>query len=184
MTRAARARVAAARLAAENADLERRVYIDHLTGVGSRWGYERLVERLEASAADERVTVLLVDVDRFKSVNDTFGHGVGDSVLQRVAAMLLARARPGDLVARLGGDELVMVALGEIEGIAARAAGVVEEIERSPWGELRPGLAVTVSVGWAAGPAREVLAVFDEADRGLYVAKRGGRGQAASAPAA
>jgi diguanylate cyclase (GGDEF)-like protein len=124
--------------------------------------------------------VALVDLDWFKQVNDTFGHPVGDRVLQRVVELLCAGLPDGAFCARYGGEEFVLV----LPGVDAADAVTVCEaararIERHAWGELAPGLRVTISAGVAhdgpesagADAERQLL----RADTLLYAAKRSGR---------
>ncbi|GAA0315484.1 GGDEF domain-containing protein [Kineococcus aurantiacus] len=156
---------------------------DPLTGLRNRRRFvDDLRTRLAASAATgEPLSLVLLDVDHFKAVNDTHGHAVGDEVLVEVARALAAHARPEDVV-RYGGEEFVVL-LPRVDARAARAraeelrvacAAVRVEVE-----ELR----VTVSAGVATAPDHggtpdELLLA---ADRALYEAKEGGRDQVALA---
>ncbi|HEY9388765.1 MAG TPA: tetratricopeptide repeat-containing diguanylate cyclase [Mycobacteriales bacterium] len=120
------------------------------------------------------VSVALLDLDRFKSINDGFSHLVGDEVLRRVGRLLEAVVRQGDLVARYGGEEFGMVlpatSLEEAEAVCDRVRLAVADTD---WSAVRAGLCVTVSGGVAEeSTAERALAV---ADRRLYVAKRSGR---------
>ncbi|WP_410564726.1 GGDEF domain-containing protein [Amycolatopsis sp. cmx-4-61] len=124
----------------------------------------------------------LIDLDRFKSVNDTYGHLVGDRVLRRVADLLQENLPPDAFCARYGGEEFVLWLPGVDAG---RAVHVVEEarlrVERHPWSDLQPGLRVTISAGLAhepgapASPERQLR----QADALLYAAKRAGRNKVA-----
>jgi diguanylate cyclase (GGDEF)-like protein len=138
---------------------------------------EREVRRARRSA--EPVSVLLVDIDHFKAVNDRHGHLVGDEVLVAVADVLRASARPSDLVGRFGGEEFVVLLSGaDLDG-AARAAerirGHVAEL-RCQIGGIAP-LSVTVSVGVATttGSAGDLPDLLENADAALYRAKGEGR---------
>jgi diguanylate cyclase (GGDEF)-like protein len=120
------------------------------------------------------LTLLMVDIDQFKPVNDQFGHDVGDQVLRRIGYILLDCIRPGDLAARLGGDEFVLVLEAADRDVAIRRGYEVRDrVRTEPWHELRAGLEVAVSVGVAWG-ARSGVALYREADEGLYQAKRAG----------
>ncbi len=152
---------------------------DPLTGLANRRAAD---EALDSSLqSGEPVVVVMLDLDFFKSVNDTHGHAAGDSVLKQVAARLGARARSGDIAARYGGEEFVVIARG------ARPEAAVAIGERY-WSAIRDltlppeaGVSrVTASVGvsFCDGPpgARLTRAVLLEAaDSALYDAKRGGR---------
>jgi diguanylate cyclase (GGDEF)-like protein len=124
------------------------------------------------------VGVLLVDLDDFKLVNDTMGHGTGDELLVAVAARLTATLRPHDLAARLGGDEFAILVEGaahtfEIEEIAARVVdGLAVPLD------VDSGLATSVSVGVATTPgARGAAEMLSQADLALYAAKAAGKGR-------
>jgi diguanylate cyclase (GGDEF)-like protein len=126
----------------------RRLWEDALTSVGNR----RLLDELLADPANARRPAVFADVDRFKAVNDGFGHEVGDEVLRRAAALLRGVCRSGDVVARYGGDEFVVLLAdaGDPDLLAERLRTAVAQHR---WDELRPGLAVSLSVGTAAaGP--------------------------------
>jgi diguanylate cyclase (GGDEF)-like protein len=116
--------------------------------------------------------MIVVDIDRFKPVNDRFGHDAGDRVLRRVGRILLDCIRRGDLAARLGGDEFVVVLDAADRDVALRRAYEVRDRVRSePWSHLRDGLRIAVSVGVAWG-ARAGDELYREADVALYEAKR------------
>ncbi|MCJ2081293.1 EAL domain-containing protein [Methylobacterium sp. J-090] len=153
-------------------------YHDPLTGLCNRRG---LSERMLAShRSQEPSTLLLLDLDRFKSVNDTFGHSVGDQLLVAVAARLRGHLGPEGFIARHGGDELAILAPGDGAFGEALAQRIVAEIER-PYALD----SVTVVIGCSIGvcSARDSTGPDDlmqRADIALYEAKRRGRGQAMS----
>jgi diguanylate cyclase (GGDEF)-like protein len=136
--------------------------------------HERL--RAELSAAErggEPVALLLVDLDRFKDVNDEHGHLVGDAALRAVADVLRAVARESDVAARVGGEEFGIV----LRGTDERGAEVVAERVRAEVAAIVDPVPVTVSVGCAGtcGAATTAEALFDAADRAMYQAKADGR---------
>ena len=152
--------------------------IDPLTGLHNR---RHLLERLEAAVAGGgRDALLFVDLDRFKTVNDTHGHEVGDVVLTTIAQRLRDGSRPEDVVARLGGDEFVLLCRGvgaeETSAIAERLlAAVARPVESAG----RPAVTVTGSFGIAAiDPARSAAENLDHADAAMYRAKDAGRNRA------
>lgn len=154
---------------------------DSLTGLSNRRAFlHRLNGAIMGSSATGCTSwaVLLLDLDRFKVVNDTFGHKFGDVLLQEVADRLRLCVRPGDLVARLGGDEFSIVAehvhhIGDAEAIAIR---MLEELER-PFVIHDHSITVGVSIGIAAplSPATDSEQIMRCADLALYEAKSAGR---------
>jgi diguanylate cyclase (GGDEF)-like protein len=152
-------------------ELQSLARIDPLTGTSRRWyGETRLSELCESG---EVVSVAMVDIDLFKSVNDLYGHTVGDEVLAAVGKALLAQLRIGDLVSRQGGEEFLVI-LPETP-----PAGALQVAER-----LREAVAtindmpcpITVSIGVAACHQDENAAsLISRADAALYLAKGGGR---------
>jgi diguanylate cyclase (GGDEF)-like protein len=160
---------------------------DPLTGVYNR---RHLDERLEAEYSASRrhgspLSLLVVDVDHFKTVNDTHGHLAGDAALKMVARALSEGLRKEDLLARYGGEEFVVIARGsDLAGATQFAERLRERIEsaRCMWNgkELR----VTASIGVAQlGPGMTVQQWIDAADRGVYQAKHGGRNRVCATPA-
>jgi len=167
---------------------------DPLTGLYNRRYLMRHLNGLLNTGQPGEIAVLMVDIDHFKSINDRYGHGVGDRTLQRVADSLRARTRAFDTVSRIGGEEFVLVMPGAClaEGVSA-AERLRSDIERLSLddGKGKP-CPVTVSIGVAAsfGLAVSAQTLLDQADRALYAAKRAGRnrvmqtdaGSAASRP--
>ncbi|CAN5304643.1 hypothetical protein BH18ACT9_BH18ACT9_14240 [soil metagenome] len=156
---------------------------DPLTGVGNRRALEEVLAGVERRAVqDERPTSLLVvDLDRFKDVNDRHGHLVGDDVLRAVAQAMASVARSDDLVGRLGGDEFVLLAHGTDAEAGSRLAARVREAI----GQISlpvPGATVRVraSVGVSTTDMDTSLGdLLEAADRAMYLDKRrGGEGTA------
>lgn len=147
---------------------------DALTGLPNRLAFDEWLADLVGRSGRGPVTVALLDLDRFKSINDSFSHLVGDEVLRRVGRLMAAVVRNGDLVARYGGEEFGMVlpatSLEEAVAVCERVRRAVADAD---WSSVRPGLGVTVSIGLAEeGSVQRALSV---ADRRLYAAKREGR---------
>ncbi|CAA6606150.1 Diguanylate cyclase [Rhodospirillaceae bacterium LM-1] len=168
-------------------DLERKQFYersirDALTGLYTRFYMQDMVERLFAIHDRDKgagVSVAMVDIDHFKSVNDTYGHNQGDIVLKQVAAVLTETSRHGDLPVRLGGEEFAVFVAGrsasEIGAFAERLREAVEELQFGPPME---GRKVTASVGVAERRQKESLIDFlGRADAALYRAKQSGRNQ-------
>ena len=177
---AARARLAAARTERDGAALRRELLVDELTGLGNRRAWSEQVVGMRSGGAAP-VAVLLVDLDRFKDVNDSFGHPVGDEVLRRVGALLGGLLGPADRAVRLGGDEFALLLAGTDEAVAGRAQAVVDAVRAQPWEQVAAGLVVTASAGQATGRAADVDALLATADERLYAAKAAGRDRAATA---
>jgi len=166
----------------ENKDLLRRATTDALTGVANRAKFdERLKEAMAALRRGQgHFALLLFDIDHFKRFNDTYGHDVGDRVLERVAQTVANTLRDVDLLARYGGEEFVVLAPHTDQRgaciVAARIRRCVEELRVEANGEQ---LQVTVSVGlalttdYATVPSAETL--LADADRQMYASKHAGR---------
>ena len=157
---------------------------DPLTGLANR---RRLIEELEATVygvGGRACAVLIIDLDRFKEINDSFGHSVGDDLLCLVGPRLEQALEPGDLLARMGGDEFAVL-LPDADG--ARAAEVADRLGTA----LRDAfeldgmpLHVDASIGIALCPdhGRDRSLLLARADTAMYVAKRGRRGYEVWAP--
>ena len=165
-------------LRSEVADL---ALLDDLTGVGNR---RHLVQRLtEECARSERSSqpfaLLVIDLDGFKGINDTFGHAAGDACLQHFTLMAQTRLRPGDMLARSGGDEFCIVLPSSTSREGAMIARRVLEVCRADAEQCMGGdIPISVSIGVAQW-TRETGAFPDRliaaADHALYDAKKGGR---------
>ncbi len=159
--------------------LERAVFDSHhdqLTGVANR---KQAIGRLEEWAATEAgTTVIFVDLDRFKSINDAYGHTTGDEILRLVASRLSEVVRVDDLVARLSGDEFLVIARSPdgdiVDDLAARVAETLSFVAQVGFREIR----VTASVGCARHiPGETADDVVANADLAMYRAKESGGGQ-------
>lgn len=158
--------------------------VDPLTGLLNRRGFSeatgRMIER-EAKAG-RPVTVMIFDIDHFKSVNDRFGHATGDDVLQVFANVVVASLRITDLVGRVGGEEFAALLPCAMDEALVAAERVREAFETSGVAIDDVPLETTVSIGIAGGPANTELEVLmASADTALYQAKRGGRNRVEAA---
>jgi diguanylate cyclase (GGDEF)-like protein len=166
----------------ENARLalsRRQAVTDDLTGLANR---RRLTERMEAAFADpldaeSAVGLLLVDLDRFKELNDTLGHHVGDRMLAMLGPRLQAAVPEADLVARLGGDEFAVLLTGGADRVAlAGAAGRIAAAIDEPFALDGLELRTRGSIGGALAPehAEDAVTLLQRADVAMYEAKRAG----------
>lgn len=160
-----------------NADLARMATFDSLTNIPNR---SLLNERLQQGIKHcqrnhKQLALLLMDVDKFKAINDTYGHGVGDQVLQAVAQRLQASVRQTDTAARMAGDEF-LVLLSEVDSLAA-AEQVAQHVRQRVSLPLTVGahqIDVSLSMGLALYPAHghDVLSLTRAADMAMYQAKQ------------
>ena len=181
---AERARLEAQIAHTRAAEFEAHALSDQLTGLANRRHLDMQLPLLlgHAEQRAQPLTLALVDVDLFKSVNDRFGHAVGDRVLATLAQMLRENTRGSDLVARIGGEEFLLVlpdappadALEVCERLRARVAA-------HDWSALAPGLTVTLSLGLAHAPDYAAQPLFERADAAMYRAKHLGRNRVETA---
>ena len=163
-------------LEASRVEAERLAFHDSLTGLPNRALFEDRLG-LALSRRDGRAAVLLLDLDRFKNVNDTLGHQAGDALICEFGQRLSALTREGDTVARLGGDEFAILienrSLPDLHQLAAR---ILDDV-RLPFGIVGAQVHVGTSIGIAvaAGPGADPLDLVRKADIALYRAKDGGR---------
>jgi diguanylate cyclase len=158
-------------------EARRAAQTDPLTALPNRRAFEETIDAL--IEAGERVSLALLDVDRFKEINDTHGHSAGDLVLREVAGVLKAGRTAGEWPARIGGDEFAMVLPGsgraEAEERSEALRRAIAELDFLASGD-GPPFTITTSIGVAehkSGEAAEAL--ISRADQALYAAKRGGR---------
>ena len=163
-------------------ELRRQAAIDPLTGLATRRVLDDAVRAALTSDHGGGGTALgIVDVDRFKSVNDLYGHPVGDAALVHIAGVLAVQTRPDTVLCRIGGDEIAFLLPGCTEPVARkRAEHLVRAIRETPM--RLPGgdvLRLSVSIGVAHAPRphddETMRGLYAEADAALYNAKRAGR---------
>lgn len=160
-------------------ELGRHANTDPLTGLWNRRHMDARFPRLCRNALEtgRPLCVAVGDVDRFKSINDRFGHAVGDQVLQHLAASLRSGCRPSDIVARMGGEEFFFAFIdADLPAARATCERLRRTVEDYDWDAIEPGLSVTVSfgLGESAG-AEDCHELLARADGSLYAAKRCGR---------
>jgi len=166
---------------ARAAELAEDALHDSLTKLPNRRFFETTATMAlrQAERGESNFTVLMIDLDGFKSVNDTFGHDVGDKVLVEVSKRFREVLRGGEFIARLGGDEFSMFVSGglsraELQGLGER---IIQSVRPALHGDLADG-AVGASIGISSAKSRHgsLSTIMMEADEALYTAKRAGRG--------
>jgi len=161
------------------ARLEARASLDPLTGLFNRGHLEVVAEDLGVAAAENALSLLMFDVDRFKAVNDTYGHVAGDRVLTAITHELKENARQSDVACRYGGDEFLVLLEGmDDEGALVAAERLREIVSATPVIYNDALIRVTISVGVATimpGEPMDLASLIERADRALYAAKQGGR---------
>ena len=155
---------------------------DWLTGLHNRRYLARELERVLSEPHGGWFSFAVVDLDRFKSINDRFGHEIGDRVLIRVAALLCDVLRQSDIVVRSGGEEfIVLMPMTDVRAATASCKRIRERIREESWEHIAAGLAVTASVGVAStNDPGQLATLARSADQRLYEAKRSGRDRVVS----
>jgi len=163
-----------------DSDLLRLAFFDELTGASTRVHFRQETEKLTARARADGlpVTLMLVDVDHFKAINDRYGHGAGDTALREVVGRCRAVVGEGAVVGRLGGDEFVLVlSPADPRGAASVAEAVLRAVAGEPVAVGPLAMLVTASIGVFEGDPRLLTLdrMMELADRALYAAKQDGR---------
>jgi diguanylate cyclase (GGDEF)-like protein len=172
----------ASQLQQQNQQLKYLATTDALTGLANRAEFDDAVAEQFAAAAcaDEPLSLLMLDMDSFKTVNDRYGHPAGDAVLRAIGALLAQEARAQDVAARYGGEEMVLLLPGAPRAMAmAVAESVRRAIAAAPIRHEEVKIPVTASFGVATfepdSPLRTPAQLLKAADLALYSAKRAGR---------
>jgi diguanylate cyclase (GGDEF)-like protein len=165
-------------------DAEARAATDALTGLPNRRYFDEFVGLLaQRRRAGDAVGILMVDIDRFKVLNDTHGHATGDAVLRAVGGAIVAAVREDDVPARFGGEEFVVLLRNPKAGVAVeigeRIRAAVRGLDLQQLGVQR--VSVSIGVAVAAGPDEPIEELIETADRALYRAKRAGRDRVVAA---
>ncbi|HEV7657400.1 MAG TPA: GGDEF domain-containing protein [Mycobacteriales bacterium] len=175
---AARLKVEQEALLRRSRELEADTLTDPLTGLPNRRALDAELATLipAVQAAGEPFALAVLDVDRFKWINDEHGHPIGDEVLRIIGRVLRERCEECDRFARYGGDEFVLCVPAPLDQARAAIAAVVAVVAGQDWSEISPRLRVTIGWGIAAlGPDDTATSLFEAADRELLAAKRGRR---------
>lgn len=159
-----------------NLDLVKISNTDKLTGIGNRrYFQEKLEEQIELYQKEEKIfSLLIIDIDYFKKVNDTYGHQIGDIVLEKLAHILKNKIRLEDIVARFGGEEFTIILPNTDEEEAMLIAERLNlAVEASEWQQIS---SLTVSIGVATFTDNDTeLSIVKNADKALYYSKEKGR---------
>jgi diguanylate cyclase (GGDEF)-like protein len=150
---------------------------DWLTGLHNRRYLARRLERIADELPTAALSLAVLDLDHFKSVNDEFGHDIGDQVLVRVAGLLCDVLRSSDIVVRSGGEEFIVL-MPQTDSLAAIGCceRTLEAIREENWDQIAPGLTMTASIGVASTESTgELESLIKLADSRLYAAKGAGR---------
>lgn len=168
------------------AALESEVMRDPLTGAFNRRYLENMLRMATAKPSRQPLSAMLIDIDHFKRINDTYGHLTGDRVLTQVCAVIKGNSRTTDIVVRYGGEEFIVVSPGsDLDAVTILGNRILRQIAAHaialPDGAV---LHVTASIGAAAlAPDEDPNAFIARADQALYAAKHAGRNRLCSAPA-
>ncbi|GAA4349525.1 GGDEF domain-containing protein [Angustibacter luteus] len=179
---AAYAQIRVARGRTERERLVHAASTDPLTGLSNRRVFDDWLSGVDTVGSPSGL--LLVDVDDFKGVNDTYGHAIGDDVLRALAGVLRECEEAGDVSVRLGGDEFAVLVprMAHPAALEERARRIGDRVQGYPWSTLAVGVQVRVSSGWSVGGSHEDgetgpggrLGTYRRADQDLYAGKRGG----------
>jgi len=165
-------------------EAEAQAATDGLTGLPNRRYFDEFCSLLaRRRRAGDAISVLMIDIDKFKVLNDTYGHPVGDEVLKAVAGAILGTIREQDVPARVGGEEFAVLLRNPGPNISLEVGERVREAVRTL--DLRaqgvPGVSVSVGVADALGPEEAIGEIVTRADQALLRAKRGGRDRVVAA---
>ncbi|MCG7383934.1 diguanylate cyclase [Paenibacillus sp. ACRRY] len=170
--------------------LERRASTDHLTNLSNRRQFEKSLQlQLELARENkQKLSLLVIDIDRFKKVNDTYGHSAGDAVLKQLGQLLIEHSRSADMVSRNGGEEFAILLrdCGNHQALAI-AESIRQSVEKYLFA-LPDGTTIrlTISIGVAVFPdhcdEQDDADFFEQADRALYEAKNTGRNRVCAIP--
>lgn len=165
--------------------LEHQALHDSLTGLYNRHIFEILEKELSSAKRESKaVSLAIIDVDHFKTINDKYGHQQGDMLLQALSTSLSAKIREEDYAARYGGDEIILFFPGmQIQDAVKKAEEIRADFERIAFSSEDQPLKTTVTIGLAAFPqhGEKIDELFRAADRALYLAKKAGRNRVRAA---
>jgi diguanylate cyclase (GGDEF)-like protein len=164
----------------QNVELQEMAYIDPLTGTMNRRKFDELsqIELERSNRYKSELSFLMLDIDHFKKINDTYGHDAGDEVLKHFSSICLSMARNLDIVARIGGEEfVVMLRETDSDGALIFAERFREKISNSVVNHDGKSIKYTLSIGISSRQDndKDAKAILQRADKALYGAKNSGR---------
>ena len=154
---------------------------DELTRLSNRRYFFNILEReiLRVKIKDTKLAIMILDVDHFKSINDTYGHLAGDMILKQMGKILQENIYPLDVAARYGGEEFIILMPNVDVNKAINAAERLRQIiDQHQWDILEKTISITASIGVTCVEARNIISshdIVEKADNALYIAKRNGR---------
>jgi diguanylate cyclase (GGDEF)-like protein len=165
-------------------EAEARASTDALTGLPNRRYFDEFCALLaRRRRSEDAIGILMVDIDRFKRLNDAHGHAVGDEVLRAVAGAIAGAVREDDVPARYGGEEFAVLLrnphLDEAVEVGERIREAVSSLDLSRFGDVSASVSVGVAVATAHN--QPIVEIIEQADRALYDAKRRGRDRVVAA---
>jgi Amt family ammonium transporter len=156
-----------------NTSLKKRSQVDPLTQILNRRGLMEIIG--EKNPYDHNITLIIIDIDKFKNINDTYGHNVGDSVLVELSSLVKERTVDEDILVRWGGEEFVVVVYTEDLNITQNIAEELREaIEEHEFTTVKK-VTASFGVSKAKNQAESFADIFEKADKALYDAKQMGR---------
>ncbi|GII00390.1 GGDEF domain-containing protein [Planobispora takensis] len=154
---------------------------DPLTGLGNRRRFDQLMAALDTGAPSAPASLLIIDVDMFKRINDTHSHAAGDQVLREIGGILRGHCRAQDVPVRYAGDEFAVFLRADLTAAVEIAERIRAAVAATGFDHVTPGTVISISTGAAQlEPHMSAADLFHAADANLYQAKRGGRNRVAA----
>lgn len=162
----------------EQEELKVKAEIDEMTKLLNKATAEKMAKQILEEYPDENHAILMIDIDNFKTVNDTLGHDVGDHVISVVAGIISMQFGGGDIVGRIGGDEFMvfMKNVKKREDACRKAQNVVDVLHKKENLSIPEGVSVSIGMAFSDESGIEYEPLFKKADEALYVSKKKGKG--------
>lgn len=172
--------------------LKKLAYKDHLTGLLNRRYFEESIQLLISQYLNNRskltprrgfivnsLSLVIIDIDNFKKINDKYGHPVGDDVIKHLARLIKKGTRRNDLVARLGGEELIIGLVGsEIESSIQITEKLLQTLNTD---KFKPSYTFSAGISTLSNETSDYLSLYEKADKALYIAKKQGKNRVVAA---